>query len=83
MRSGTKVTSQLPCVLLAAFPSPVSFSIPRDAQEAEGAHGYCSPLTIARTSCDSHWKCHQSPVSPSAATEMLEVSTQGGMWPPA
>lgn len=40
-------------------------------------------LDTARTPHDSHWKCHQSPASALAATKTLEMSTQGGTWPPA
>lgn len=41
-----------------------------------------APLSVARTPRDS-CKCHRSPVSPLAATKVLEVRTQGGTQPPA
>lgn len=42
-----------------------------------------APLSVARTTCDSCWKCHWSPVSLLVATKMPEVSAQGGVHPPA
>lgn len=40
-------------------------------------------LAVARPPRDSHWKCHQSPASLSAATKTLVVSAWRGTWPSA